>query len=70
MRSDMEYLRIMRHFCIHACSICAITHETNTILGLLLGSDDLIHNMAAQLVGRNIRTTYPPSSHVQQWYSF
>lgn len=48
MRSDMEYLRIMFRFSIHAYSIWAITHETNTILGLLLGSDDLIHNMAAQ----------------------
>lgn len=40
----MEYLRIMIHSSIHTYSIWAITHETNTILGLL-GSDD---NMAAQ----------------------
>jgi hypothetical protein len=48
MRSHGAYLRMMFHFGIHAYSIWALTHEINTILGLLLGSDDLIHIMAAQ----------------------
>lgn len=43
----MEYQRLMFHSSIRTCPIWAITHETNTILGLL-GSDDLIQNMAAQ----------------------
>lgn len=43
----MEYLRIMSPFRTHTYSILAITHETNTILGLF-GSDDLIHNMSAR----------------------
>lgn len=47
MKNDMTYLEIMSQFRIHTYSILAITHETNTILGLF-GSDDLIHNMAAQ----------------------
>lgn len=44
----MEYRRIMFHLCIYAHSLGAITHETNTVLGLLLCLDDWIHNMAAQ----------------------
>lgn len=45
----MESLRVMMfHSGIRAQPIEVITHETSTILGLSLSSDDNIYNMAAQ----------------------
>lgn len=48
MTSDMEDVRMMFHFGFPAYFICATAHETNSILGLLLGSVDVLRNMAAQ----------------------
>lgn len=63
MRSDMESLRaMMSRSGIHAQPIEVITHETSTILGLSLSSDDYIYNMAAQNEWAETHATGPPST--------